>query len=75
MQLPGSGKSLFMLQVSIPNRDWEKLQPLRDILLLLKKIKVSIPNRDWEKLQLLQYKNLFGAIMFQSLIGIGKSCN
>ena len=36
---------------------------------------VSIPNRDWEKLQLVQKSLDRDNIMFQSLIGIGKSCN
>ena len=39
--------------VSIPNRDWEKLQQ-EDVVAYFSPDSgmVSIPNRDWEKLQL-----------------------
>ena len=38
------------------------------------RVRVSIPNRDWEKLQPLNECDFFPEL-FQSLIGIGKSCN
>ena len=38
------------MDVSIPNRDWEKLQLTKEKWDPYS-LSVSIPNRDWEKLQ------------------------
>ncbi len=64
-----------MRLVSIPNRDFIKLQSQSSATLTVKP-KVSIPNRDFIKLQLHSLESKHKILkQFQSLIGILLNCN